>query len=121
MNRTVRYLRFAILGKVEHPRRPRQRPVVRGPVRDWKFRAWIRSLPCAACKCMRFVEAAHTGIDGGMGQKAGDRSCVPLCAPCHRTDPGSYHQIGREQFAAEWNLDFEKLVQRLNEEWEREQ
>jgi hypothetical protein len=35
---------------------------------------------------------AFTGSDGGMGQKASDYSCVPLCADCHN------HRAGKGTF-----------------------
>jgi hypothetical protein len=117
--RLVRYLRFAVLGVLEHPRKSPRRRKARGPVRDWSYRAWIRSLPCAACQCSRFVEAAHVGSDGGMRQKSSDRSCVPLCAVCHRVGPRSYHVVGRTAFQEINRLDFEELVRELNAEWER--
>jgi hypothetical protein len=60
------------------------------------------------------VEAAHTGNDGGMRQKASDYSCVPLCSTCHTMGAEAYHRIGRANFEARWNLDFGGLVQRLN-------
>jgi hypothetical protein len=36
-----------------------------------------------ACQREGRSEAAHTGSDGGMSQKASDLSCVPLCPDCH--------------------------------------
>jgi hypothetical protein len=115
MNRaTVRYLRCAVLGKTEHQRRaPRRRTPGRGPVRDWKFRAWIRTLPCAVCGCAP-SEAAHTGSDGGMRLKASDLSCVPLCTICHTGGQQAYHRLGREAFEAAHGLNFGELVERLN-------
>lgn len=120
MTRTLRFLRYTVWGITEHPRRkPRKRAVARGPVRDWKYRVWIRSLPCAACGCTRFIEAAHTGTDGGMRLKSSDHSCVPLCAVCHRVGPRAFHQIGRQHFEQIWNLDFDKLAARLYGLWVR--
>lgn len=119
MTRIARYLRFAVLGKNEHPRRPRRRRVgYRGPARDAGYRTWVRTLPCAACGSDFQVEAAHTGSDGGTALKASDYSCVPLCRGCHTGNPRSYHAIGRERFATLWSLDFGELVTRLNAAWE---
>jgi len=114
------FLRYLVFGIVEHPRKAprRQARVYRGPLRDWQFRAWVRSLPCAACQCTRFVEAAHTGSDGGMKQKSTDRSCIPLCAVCHRVGPRSLHQIGRTEFESVNGLTFEALVIRLNADYD---
>lgn len=114
MNRIVRYLRFAVLGKVDHPRRPRRRVAQRGPARDPKYRAWIRTMVCCACGADFQVEAAHTGSDGGTALKASDYSCVPLCLGCHTGNPRAYHRIGRPAFERLWNLDFGALVLRLN-------
>ena len=77
----TRYLHFAIHG-TSAPRSPRRHPR-RGPARNWKYRAWMRTLPCAACGTTSGVEAAHTGDDGGLSQKASDYTCVPLCHECH--------------------------------------
>ncbi len=117
MNQTMRYLRFAVLGKAEHPRRsPRRRAGRRGPARDSRYKAWIRTLPCAKCGSRHQVEAAHTGSDGGMRQKASDYSCVPLCYDDHQGAPDSYHRIdgGREGFERANGLSFLELVERLN-------
>ena len=119
MTRIQRYLRFAVLGKTDHPRRtPRRRLGYRGPARDARYLAWIRTQACAACGIEWRVEAAHTGSDGGMRLKASDYSAVPLCRGCHTGNPRAYHRIGREKFAELWSLDFEGLVARLNAAWE---
>jgi len=87
------------------------------PARDWKYRAWIRSLPCASCGIEPAGEAAHTGSDGGMKQKASDYSCVPLCCDCHTIGANAYHRIGKSAFEALRNVYFEDLVKRLNRLW----
>jgi hypothetical protein len=79
---------------VEPPRETRREQ----PARDWEYRAWIRTLPCAVCGSTRYVEAAHTGSDGGMSQKSSDHSCVPLCRSCHTAGPNGYHRIGKREF-----------------------
>jgi hypothetical protein len=110
VTRTLRYLRFAVLGITAHPRRaPRKRLGYRGPVRNSAYRLWIRSLPSVVSGCWP-CEAAHTGSDGGTGIKASDLSCVPLADFEHR----EYHQIGKVRFALKYGLDFEALVARLN-------
>src|ERR1022692_4640964 len=63
-------------------------------------------------------EAAHTGTDGGMSQKASDYSCVPLCADCHTQAPGAYHRAGRGTFERRNRLSFASIVARLNREWQ---
>jgi hypothetical protein len=91
----------------------------RGPTRDSRYRAWIRTLPCAACGRTWGVEAAHTGSDGGMSMKASDYSCIPLCGECHTMRPDSYHRIhgGRVAFEQQHGIDFTMLVMRLNRAW----
>jgi hypothetical protein len=116
-----RWLAREILGKdiARQPLRP-PRPLASrpaAPARNWKYRSWIRSLPCAACGSRRFVEAAHTGNDGGMRHKASDYSCIPLCAPCHRVGPRAYHCIGRTEFERLHQLHLSRIVRRLKRAW----
>ena len=87
------------------------------PARNWKYRAWVRSLPCAVCGLEPAGEAAHTGSDGGMSQKSSDYSCIPLCSDCHTLGEKAYHRIGRETFEARHGLDILQLVRRLNRLW----
>lgn len=97
---------------------PREtRKARRGPARDWNYRRWIRSLPCCACSSTQYVEAAHTGEDGGTSMKASDYSCVPLCAWCHRCGPESYHVIGKHAFERLHGLNFRSLARRLYRDW----
>lgn len=92
----------------------------RGPARSWKYKAWIRSLPCCCCGSTRDVEAAHTGDDGGMSQKSSDYSCVPCCTDCHTMAPDSHH---RDRAAFEQRVEsaqgctVQDLVRRLNHDW----
>jgi hypothetical protein len=82
-----------------------------------QFRNWAKGakvLYCAACGLEPAGEAAHTGSDGGLRQKASDYSCIPLCADCHRFGPGAYHAIGRRQFERRRSIDIDALVRRLN-------
>lgn len=121
----MQFLRFAVLGIKEHPRRARRTKVARielllrpaAPERDWAYMAWIRKFPCAACETLKYIEAAHTGLDGGMRLKSSDHSCVPLCAVCHRVGPRAYHVIGRDAFEDLWKLNFVEMVKGYNGEW----
>ena len=108
--RSLTWLYVAVHGERPKRRSPRRRLFLRGPVRDRRYLAWIRTLPCAYCGTTYGVEAAHTGSDGGMRQKASDTSCVPLCNDCHQAAPVSYHR-DREAMGIDW----EALVQRLND------
>jgi hypothetical protein len=111
------WLAREVLGKTI--RKPRQRATTsRGPARDERYRAWVRSLPCAACGIEPAGEAAHTGSDGGMQQKASDFSCIPLCRVCHTVGPYAYHRIGKKAFARRHALDIVTLTERLNASWQ---
>jgi hypothetical protein len=108
-----RSLYFAIHG--ERPKRRSPRARRRGPARDWRYLAWIRSLPCLLCGCK--AEAAHTGNDGGTSQKASDYSAVPLCHHCHQSGQNSYHKLTRGPFEAFHNVNLAGLVRRLTSAW----
>lgn len=111
-----RYLAYAVLGRENHPRARRRQWNGKGPARDWRYRAWIRSLPCLVCGYER-SEAAHTGSDGGARLKASDYSCVPLCAHHHTMRADSYHRLGRESFEAHHRVNLRQAVEFLNLEW----
>lgn len=89
-----------------------------GPARDWKYRAWIRSFPCAACGIEQNVEAAHTGPHG-LGQKASDYTCIPLCINHHRGGNDALDKIGTAAFEQRFRQDITLLVRRLNRLWFR--
>jgi len=104
---------------VDIPRKPPKKASALGTpkvARSWKYRAWIRSLPCAVCGNTP-SEAAHTASDGGMSLKASDFSCVPLCADCHTQGTYAYHRLNRQQFELHHSLDLKALVKRLNGLW----
>jgi len=83
------------------------------PVRNPRYLAWIRTLPCAVCGASRGIEASHTGHHG-LGQKSPDTSAIPLCARHHRTGKDSYHKLGPRNFAHFHHLDIPDIVRRLN-------
>ena len=112
------YLAWAVHGR--KPQRRAASSTRKGPPRDAAYLAWIREMPCIACGIERQSEAAHTGRDGGMRQKASDYSCVPLCGGCHTQDSDSYHRIGKRAFEERHGLRFAAVVDRLQREW-REQ
>jgi hypothetical protein len=86
----------------------------------WKvavaFRQWLRGRPCAVKHmggCSGNMEAAHTPDPGskGMGTKAADHNCIPLCEAHHKLHTNSgWSAIGmtRERAqalaAAYWSL-----------------
>src|SRR5512142_103221 len=83
------------------------------PIRDPRYLAWIRTLPCIVCASTRRIEAAHVGPHG-LGQKASDRSTVPLCPKHHRTADDSYHHLGPRKFSKAHRVDLVAIVERLN-------
>src|SRR5215472_1849608 len=99
---------------------PRRKPMKKAlslgskPARSWKYRGWIRSLPCTVCGLDPAGEAAHTGSDGGMRQKSSDYSCITLCTDCHTQSATSYHRLGKAAFELRHNLDLADLARRLN-------
>lgn len=116
-----RWLAKEVHGK-EIPRKPpvkARSPIRRGPVRDPRYLAWIRTLPCSACGVAGQSQAAHTGLDGGMGMKASDSSCIPLCADCHTMGPKAYHRLGKRAFEKHWGIRCATVAKRLWKEWSR--
>ena len=89
----------------------------RGPVRDAKYLAWIRTQPCAT-EVVHFgrIEAAHVG-PRGLSQKCSDREAIPLCSWHHRFGQLSYHRIGK-RFWKVHNLDREQLIADLNRRYD---
>ena len=83
------------------------------PVRNAGYLQWIRTLPCAVCRTIRAVEAAHTGPHG-IGQKSSDLSAIPLCARHHRTGDDSYHKLGPRKFGELHGLNVRAIVTRLS-------
>jgi len=58
-------------------------------------------------------QAAHTGGDGGTGQKSSDYTCIPLTWPEHL----EYHLVGRAQFERLHGIDCAQLVRALKHAW----
>lgn len=49
---------------------------------DPKYTSWVRTLKCCACGAHPPTHAHHmTGA--GMGKRAHDDTCIPLCVRCH--------------------------------------
>jgi hypothetical protein len=79
------------------------------PARDPKYRALVRTLPCAICGANWGVEAAHCGSHG-IGQKASDLNCIPLCRRCHRTGTQALDKLGPVEFGRVHGTDVGILV-----------
>ena len=88
-------------------------PMTARPARNWRYLAWVRTLPCLVCGARRGIEASHTGPHG-LGQKSSDTSAIPLCTRHHRTGRDSYHKLGPRKFGELHNLDIPAIVGRLN-------
>lgn len=59
--------------------------------RDFAYMAWVRRQPCCARDlggCSGRVEADHAG-SRGLGRKADDDTCIPLCH-AHHVQRGSF-------------------------------
>lgn len=109
--------------------RPRKRRkfLVRlgGVLENPRFRAFVRTFPCLLSDpdvvkykslmhvCSGRVEAAHTGLGTGMGQKTGDENCLPLCVSAHRTGKYSHHALGKS-FWSFWGINREAEVEKMN-------
>jgi len=65
------------------------RPKSRKPTRSRSYMAFVRERPC--CICLRQADEAHHFGPRGMGTKATDLSCVPLCKEHHV----EFHTSGR--------------------------
>jgi hypothetical protein len=87
------------------------RPIYRAekPVRDPRYRQFIKRLPCVACLKTWGIDPAHTGPHG-ITQKSCDLKCIPLCRRCHDkfdADPRG--------FAEREGLDIPALIARFNQ------
>jgi len=83
------------------------------PVRNEKYKAFVRRFACCVCESTRRVEAAHTGSHG-MGTKSSDLQVIPLCLIHHQTGDESLHALGPLEFAAVHGIDISKLVLKFN-------
>ena len=82
------------------------------PVRNPDYRRFVRRHPCCVCGKTWSVEAAHTGPHG-LGQKAPDESCIPLCLIHHRAGRDSYHTLGRVSFCEVHEVNIPAIILRL--------
>jgi len=95
------------------PLRSRRRSKYARRERDVDFMLWVKTLLCSveeerpdpdhmATCCRGEVEADHMGARG-LGRKADDRTCAPMCRRHHRerTDhSGSFKHLTRDQVRA---------------------
>lgn len=76
---------------------------------------WIKTLPCAVCG-RTGSEASHTG-PRGLGQKAPDEQCIPLCPDHHRHRRDALDVAGPRRFEELHGMDIKALVRRLQGVW----
>jgi hypothetical protein len=74
--------------------------------RDFAYMGWVKQQPCAARHlgpCSGAIEADHAGRRG-LGQKAGDETCVALCQlhHRHRTDHTGVFKAWTRDRMREW-------------------
>lgn len=61
------------------------------PAKDERYRRLVASLPCIRCGVQGFSQAAHPNAGKGMGTKASDYECFPLC--CDRPGVRGCHSV----------------------------
>lgn len=89
------------------------------PIRDAKFRAFVRLHPCAikgkpGHRCMSPIDAAH--IEGnGMGTKADDLLTIALCRAAHMLS----HSIGWKRFEERFEIDRYAISHDIRQAWFR--
>lgn len=98
--------------------RYKQRP------RDFAYMSWIKSQQCCVCEKLRLLNFgtiyAHHAGQRGLGQKANDRTCIPLCwRHDSRLSPGSIHSLGK-RFWVVYGLDRDALIREFNERYDLE-
>jgi hypothetical protein len=71
------------------------------PIRSESYRRWVASLPCIVCRIEGYTQAAHPNRGRGLGQKASDLDCFPLCA----TRPGHMGHHAEHDLLIEMTLD----------------
>ena len=85
----------------------------------------VKSLPCLlagdelAGNCSGVVEADHAGIGVGIGQKAPDNTCIPLCSGHHldRHACTGFFRGREKSWKREWRVEMiEKTRKSLNYE-----
>lgn len=90
------------------------------PTRDADYRRLVAALPCIACGAVGRSQAAHPNTGKGMGMKADDRLCFPLCADapgvvgCHtRFDQGAmFTKDERREIEPRWGRETASLLGR---------
>lgn len=71
-------------------------PPPRAPYRSRPYLDFVRARECCSCIAPGPSDPHHTG-SRGVGQKADDYSCVPLCRRCHEEVTDRYTLPGRDR------------------------
>jgi hypothetical protein len=83
-------------------------PVLKAePVRDDDYRRLVATLKCISCGAVGFSQAAHPNTGKGMGLKADDRECFPLCTVGAKDCHGGFDQ--RAMFDKQTRRELEPL------------
>ena len=81
------------------------------PLRDPKYKRWLKTQPCAVCGRIWRIDPCHTGPHG-FGEKSSDYSCIALCRMHHNE-----MDKGPVAFAEKHGIDIGELRERLNMVW----
>lgn len=82
------------------------------PIRDPKYKRWLKRFPCVGCGGTRWIDPMHTGPHA-TAQKSSDMDCLPGCRKCHDefdADPRG--------FAASHDMDVPALIRSFNRLWD---
>lgn len=109
------FISFTKAGKVQRKRLAPRSKTNRKRPRNIPYMLWIKTLPCAVCG-RNGAEAAHTGRRG-LGQKAPDEQCIPLCPDHHRHRRDALDVAGPRRFQKIHGIDIKALVVRLQAVW----
>lgn len=81
--------------------------------RNEAYRRYVTTFPCAMCGIEGYSQAAHPNTSKygkGMGLKADDMQCIPLCGPRPGV-PGCHHELDQgRNMTKEERRDFENLA-----------
>lgn len=77
-------------------------------MRSESYRRWVASLPCIACGIEGYTQAAHPNYGRGLGQKASDLECFPLCS----TRPGHMGHHAEHDMLVEMTLAERRELER---------
>ncbi len=77
-------------------------------LRSESYRCWVATLPCIVCRIEGYSQAAHPNFGRGLGQKASDLDCFPLCC----TRPGHMGHHAEHDLLIEMTRDERRELER---------